>query len=76
MYNGQLKPVPALAEYGFKLTIHTATFLSIYRSIRDAMRELKQTGLIKRTSMDDEFRELIQLLGVEEIDALGKKYND
>jgi hypothetical protein len=39
------------------------------------MRELKQTGSISRTSMDDEFRELIQLLGVEEMDALGKKYN-
>jgi len=75
LYNGQLKPVPALAEYGFKLTIHTATFLAIYRSIRDAMSELKQTGSVTRTSMDDEFRELIQLLGVEEMDALGKKYN-
>jgi hypothetical protein len=66
--------VPALAQYGFKLTIHTATFLAMYRSIRDAMRELKQTGSVSRTSMDDEFRELIQLLGVEEMDALGKKY--
>ncbi len=74
LYNGQLKPVPALAQYGFKLTIHTATFLAMYRSIRDAMRELKQTGSVSRTSMDDEFHELIQLLGVEETDALGKKY--
>jgi 2-methylisocitrate lyase-like PEP mutase family enzyme len=75
LYNGQLKPVPALADYGFKVTIHTATFLAMYRSIRDAMRELKQTGSVSRTSLDDEFRELIQLLGVEEMDALGKKYN-
>jgi 2-methylisocitrate lyase-like PEP mutase family enzyme len=75
LYNGQLKPVPALAEYGFKLTIHSATFLAVYRSIRDAMSELKQTGSVSRASMTDEFRELIQLLGVEEMDALGRKYN-
>ena len=75
LYNGQLKPAPALAQYGFKLTIHTATFLAVYRAIREAMTELKETGSIKRTSMDDEFRELIRLLGVEEIDALGKKYS-
>jgi 2,3-dimethylmalate lyase len=75
LYNGQLKPVRALAEYGFKLTIHTATFLAIYRSFKDALTELKETGSVKRTSMDDEFRELIRLLGVDEIDALGKKYN-
>ncbi len=75
LYNGQLKPVPTLAQYGFKLTIHTATFLAAYRAIKEALTELKETGSVKRTSMDDEFRELIRLLGVEEIDALGKKYN-
>ena len=75
LYNGQLKRVPALAQYGFRLTIHTATFLAIYRSFKDALTELKETGSVKRASMDDEFRELIRLLGVDEIDALGKKYN-
>jgi len=75
LYNGQLKPVAALARYGFKLTIHTATFLAAYRAIKEALTELKDTGSVKRTSMDDEFRELIRLLGVEEMDALGKKYN-
>ena len=75
LYNGQLKPVPALAQYGFKLTIHTATFLAVYRAMREALTELKETGSVKRTSMDDDFRGLIQLLGVEEMDALGKKYN-
>ena len=75
LYNGQLKRVLALAQYGFRLTIHTATFLAIYRSFKDALTELKETGAVKRASMDDEFRELIRLLGVDEIDALGKKYN-
>jgi 2,3-dimethylmalate lyase len=75
MYNGQLKPVSALAQYGFRLTIHTATLLSMYRAIRDVLTELRQTGSVKRTSMDDEFSGLIRLLGVEEMDALGKKYN-
>lgn len=75
LYNGQLKPVSALAQYGFKITIHTATLLSMYRAIKDVLTELKQTGSVKRTSMDDEFGGLIRLLGVEEMDALGKKYN-
>jgi 2-methylisocitrate lyase-like PEP mutase family enzyme len=75
LYNGQLKAVPTLAQHGFKVTIHTATFLAAYRAIKEALTELKETGSVKRTSMDDEFRELIRLLGVEEMDALGKKYN-
>ena len=75
LYNGQLKPVPVLAQYGFKLTIHTATFLTIYRATKEALTELKETGSVRKASMGDEFRELIRLLGVEEIDALGKRYN-
>ncbi len=74
LYNG-MKPVPALAQYGFKLMIHIGTFLAISRATREALTELKETGSVKRTSLDDEFRRLIQLLGVEEMDALGKKYS-
>jgi hypothetical protein len=38
------------------------------------LTELKQTGAIKPVSQDRAFRELIDLLGVEAMDALGKKY--
>ena len=75
LYNGQLKPVSELVRYGFKLTIHSAPFLAVYRAIKEVLTELKETGSVKQTSMDIEFRELIGLLGVEEMDALGKKYN-
>jgi len=74
LYNGQLLPVPELARHGFKLTIYSGTFLAYYQSAHDALAELKRTGAVKRESRDA-FRELIDLLGVEEIDALGKKYN-
>ena len=74
LYNG-MKPVPALAQYGFKLMIHIGTFLAVSRATREALTELKETGSVKRTSLDDEFRGLIELLGVEEMDALGKKYS-
>ena len=73
LYNG-MKPVPALAQYGFKLMIHIGTFLAVSRATREALTELKETGSVKRASLDDEFRGLIELLGVEEMDALGKKY--
>lgn len=74
LYNG-MKPVPAVAQYGFKLMIHIGTFLAVSQATREALTELKETGSVKRTSLDDEFRRLIQLLGVEEMDALGKKYS-
>jgi 2-methylisocitrate lyase-like PEP mutase family enzyme len=74
LYNGALLPVPELAQHGFKVTIHTGTLLHYYLAARDAMTELKQTGSIKRVSLDNTFGELIDLLGVNEIDALGKKY--
>jgi 2-methylisocitrate lyase-like PEP mutase family enzyme len=75
LYNGQLLPVADLGGYGFKLTIYSGTLLHYYQSARDALTELKRTGALKPVSQDNAFRELIDLLGVEEIDALGKKYN-
>lgn len=74
LYNGQLQPVPELAKHGFKLTIYSGTLMHYYQSARDALTELKQTGAIKPVSQDRAFRELIDLLGVEAMDALGKKY--
>jgi 2-methylisocitrate lyase-like PEP mutase family enzyme len=74
LYNGQLLPVADLAKHGFKLTIHSGTFLAYYSSARDVLSELKQTGSVKSTAQDIAFRELVDLLGVEEMDALGRKY--
>jgi len=74
LYNGQLLSVAELAQCGFKLTIYSGTLMHYYQSARDALTELKQTGVIKPVSHENAFRELIDLLGVDAMDALGKKY--
>ena len=74
LYNGQLLPVAELAKRGFRLTIHSGTFLAYYQSARDVLTELKQTGSVKTNAQDTAFGELVDLLGVEEMDALGRKY--
>jgi len=74
LYNGQLLPVADLAHHGFKLTIYSGTLLHYYQSARTALSELKQNGALKPLAPDNAFRELIDLLGVDELDALGKKY--
>jgi 2,3-dimethylmalate lyase len=74
LYNGQLLPVAELARHGFKLTIYSGTLLHYYQSARNALSELKQTGALKPVAQDNAFRELIDLLGVDEMDALSKKY--
>ncbi len=74
LYNGQLLPVPELAKFGFKLTISTATLMAFYVRMRDAMRELKETGTITRGAEFGVFEEMTGLLGVPEALALGQKY--
>jgi 2-methylisocitrate lyase-like PEP mutase family enzyme len=74
LYNGQLLPVPELAKFGFKLTIYTATLMAFYVRMRDAMRELKETGTIARGAEFGVFEEMTNLLGVPEALAIGKKY--
>jgi 2,3-dimethylmalate lyase len=76
LYNGALLPVPELARYGFKVTIHTGTLMAAFVRFRDAMRELKHTGVLDIPITGHLFRELIELLGVPEMEALSKKYMD
>jgi 2-methylisocitrate lyase-like PEP mutase family enzyme len=74
LYNGQLLPVPEIQKLGFKLTIYSATLMAFYLRMRDAMRELKETGTIARGAEFGVFEEMTNLLGVPEALALGKKY--
>lgn len=74
LYNGQLLPVAELREYGFKITIHTATLMAFYVRMRDAMQELKTTGGIAQDAGWEAFEELTALLGVPEAVAIGEKY--
>jgi hypothetical protein len=74
LYNGQLLPVQEIQQFGFKLTIYSATLMAFYIRMRDAMRELKTTGTIARGAEFGLFEEMTGLLGVPEAMALGKKY--
>lgn len=74
LYNGQLLPVAELREYGFKITIHTATLMAFYIRMRDAMQELQTTGEIAQDAGWEAFEELTALLGVPEAVAIGEKY--
>ena len=76
LYNGGLLPVKELAAYGFKVTIHTSSLMASYVHFRDSMRELKETGSIKIPGEGGVFGELIKLMGVPEVEALAKKYQD
>jgi 2-methylisocitrate lyase-like PEP mutase family enzyme len=75
LYNGSLLPVAELAQHGFKLTIHTGTLMATYVAIRDAMRTLKESGVLDIPITGHLFRDLIETLGVPETEALAKKYS-
>jgi 2-methylisocitrate lyase-like PEP mutase family enzyme len=74
LYNGQLLPAAEIARRNFKLVIHSGTLGAAYRSLRDAMDELKATGRVHGADDPVLFAELIRLLGVPETLELGKKY--
>jgi 2,3-dimethylmalate lyase len=74
LYNGSLLPVAELARHGFKLTIHTGTLMAAFVAIRDAMRQLKETGVLDVPITGHLFGDLIETLGVPEMEALSKKY--
>jgi 2-methylisocitrate lyase-like PEP mutase family enzyme len=74
LYNGALLPIPELAKYGFKLTIHTSSLMAAYVNFRDALRQLKETGALDLPITGSLFGELIELMGVPEAEALSKRY--
>ncbi|HEY6394161.1 MAG TPA: isocitrate lyase/PEP mutase family protein, partial [Candidatus Binataceae bacterium] len=74
VYNGDLLLVAELARYPFKVTIHIGTLLAAYERMRDAMRELKQTGSIR--TGHGVFEEFVRLMGVQEVQSLERKYRD
>ena len=76
LYNGAMLPVADLAKLGFKLTIHIATLMVAFESMRAALRELKATGQVKGGGLGGMFDDFVKLMGAPEMDALGKKYND
>lgn len=75
LYNGQLVPVAAVAQRGFQVMIHPATLAVVYTALRTALAELRSTGAVAGANDASVFGELIRLLGVPEMLALGKKYD-
>jgi 2-methylisocitrate lyase-like PEP mutase family enzyme len=76
LYNGALLPVAELARYGFKLTIHISSLMAAYVNFRDALRQLKDTGVIDVPFTGRLFEELTNLMGVPAAEAIAKKYAD
>ena len=74
IYNGDLLPIAELKKYPFKVTIHIGTMLAIFDAIRTAMTELKQTGKLDVSTSSNLFEDFVQTMGVEEYQALEKKY--
>jgi 2,3-dimethylmalate lyase len=74
LYNGQLLPLPELKQYGFKVTIASATLTAFYIRMRDAMRELQEIGTIAGITEPGLFGEMTALLGVKDAMELGKRY--
>ena len=74
LYNGQLLSIQETAKMGFKFMINSSTLMAFYLRTRDAMRELRNSGMITNSTEPGAFGEMTTLLGVNDALALGKKY--
>ncbi len=76
IYNGDLLPIDDLRKYPFKVTIHIGTMLAAFDSMRTVMTELKRSGKLSVGTGANVFKDFVHLLGIEEFEALAKKYAD
>jgi len=76
IYNGDLLPIDQLKKYPFKVTIHIGTMLTIYHGIQTAMTELKRTGRLSVGTSSNVFEDFVRTMGVQDYEALEKKYTD
>ncbi len=76
IYNGDLLPIDELKKYPFKVTIHIGTMLTIYQGIQTAMTELKRTGKLSVGTSSNVFEDFVRTMGVQDYQALEKKYTD
>jgi 2-methylisocitrate lyase-like PEP mutase family enzyme len=73
VYNGLL-PVGEVEAHGFKLMLHIGTLLAAWDRMRLAMEELATTGEIRGSPSLDRLEEVARLLGLEAIEAVGRRY--
>lgn len=76
IYNGDLLPIDELKKYPFKIAIHIGTMLAAFDTMRTAMAELKRTGRLGVGTGSNVFEDFVRLMGIEEFEALEKKYAD
>ncbi len=76
IYNGDLLPIDELKKYPFKVTIHIGTMLTIYQATQAAMTELKRTGKLSVGTSSNVFDDFVRTMGVQDYQALEKKYTD
>lgn len=74
LYNGDLLPLDKLAEYPFRVTIHIGTLLTAYRTMRDAMRELRSTGRVEAGTAGGVFGDFLRTMRVQDFQSLEDKY--
>jgi 2-methylisocitrate lyase-like PEP mutase family enzyme len=76
IYNGDLLPIDDLKKYPFKVTIHIGTMLATYDAIRTTMTELKRNGKLSTSTNSNIFKDFVKTMGVDDYQALEKKYTD
>ena len=73
MYNGDLASTQDVAAMGYKLMICGSTIWLIYRQLKAAFEELKETGRVDSARFGSRW-DVANLLGLEEVYELERKY--
>ncbi len=74
MYNGDLAATQEVAGLGYKLMICGSTIWLIYRQLRDAFAELKETGRVNPERFGTRW-DVAGLLGLDAVYELERKYS-
>jgi 2-methylisocitrate lyase-like PEP mutase family enzyme len=73
MYNGDLAPTQDVAALGYKLMICGSTIWLVYKQVREAFEELKQSGKVDPARYGTRW-DVAGLLGLDQIYELERKY--
>ena len=73
MYNGDLAPTQEVDALGYRLMICGSTIWLVYKQIRDAFAELKETGKVDPERYGTRW-DVAGLLGLDQIYELERKY--
>ena len=73
MDNGDLLPTQEVAAQGFKLMICGSTIWLVYKQVRDAFEELKETGRVDPSRVATRW-DAADMLGLPEVYELERKY--